>query len=97
MILEIVRTFGINNRNNLNHSYLLNNLKSMHYDAEANVICWELSRDPISHAVEFGNFIIHFSKSRKPVLIEILEADKFTKQFEKIKKVKEIEEVIPVN
>ncbi len=57
----------------------------MQYDPEANLISWEIAKDPISHAVELGNFIIHISKARKPVLIEILNAAKFIGQFEKLK------------
>ncbi len=69
----------------------------MQYDIESNIISWEISKDQIENAIELGNFIIHLSKAKKPVLIEILNADKFTKQFEKIKNVKNIEEVLPVN
>ncbi len=69
----------------------------MQYDVESNLISWEISKDPIENAIELGNFIIHLSKTSKPVLIEILNADKFTKQFEKIKNVKNIEEILPVN
>jgi len=57
----------------------------MHYDPEANLISWEITKDPISHAIELGNFIIHLSKSRTPVLIEIINATKFIGQFEKLK------------
>lgn len=56
----------------------------MIYDPEANVLCWELSNAPISHAREFGDFIIHLSKAGKPVLIEILNASSFTGQFKKL-------------
>lgn len=62
----------------------------MNYDAEANIISWEVSEGPISHAREFGNFIIHLSKSGKPVIIEILEASKFIGQMDKIKNLKNI-------
>lgn len=58
----------------------------MIYDPEANILSWELAGDPISHAREFGNFIIHLSKIGKPVLIEILEASKFVGQFKKLDK-----------
>lgn len=67
----------------------------MHYDPEANIISWELSKGTISHAREFGNFIIHLSSKGQPVLIEILDASKFVKQFDKVKTVKEMKEVIP--
>ncbi len=57
----------------------------MQYDLEANLISWELSKDPIDHCLEFGNFIIHLSKNKKPVLIEILNAAKFIGQTDKIR------------
>lgn len=57
----------------------------MHYDPEANLISWELTKDPIDHCLELGNFIIHLSKTKKPVLIEILNASKFVGQMDRIK------------
>ena len=69
----------------------------MDYDAESNIISWELSKDAISHARVFGNFIIHFSKNEKPILIEMLEASKFVGQFDKIKNVATTEEITPAN
>jgi len=72
----------------------------MQYDIESNILSIELTAGKISHAREFGNFIIHFSKNEKPILIEILEADKFNKQFSKIpnlKNIKKIQEAIGLN
>ncbi|MFH1225687.1 MAG: DUF2283 domain-containing protein [bacterium] len=57
----------------------------MQYDAEANILSWELTKDQIDHAIELGNFIVHLSKTKKPVLIEILNASKFVGQMDKIK------------
>ena len=57
----------------------------MQYDLEANIISWEITKDPINRAIELGNFIIHLSKTKKPVLIEILNASKFVGQMDKIK------------
>lgn len=57
----------------------------MQYDLEANLLSWEIAKDPIDHCLELGNFIIHLSKGKKPVLIEILNASKFTGQMDKIK------------
>jgi hypothetical protein len=37
----------------------------MEYDLEANILSWELAKGEISHAREFGNFIIHFSPAGK--------------------------------
>ncbi len=62
----------------------------MHLDIEANILSIELSSGPISHAREFGQFIIHFSPAGQPVLLEILEADKFARKFEKLKNIKNI-------
>ncbi len=69
----------------------------MLYDAEANILCWELAKGEISHAREFGNFIIHLSSSGKPILIEILDASKFIGQFDKIKNIKDIKNIVPAN
>lgn len=55
------------------------------YDIESNILSWELSKAPISHTLEIGNIIIHVSKVRKPVLIEILNASKFVGKVDKIK------------
>lgn len=57
----------------------------MMYDIESNILSWELSKAPISHTLEIGNIIIHVSKVRKPVLIEILNASKFVGKVDKIK------------
>ena len=47
------------------------------YEPEADVLSWEVSKNPIDFAKEIGNFVVHFSKNQTPVLIEILEASKF--------------------
>jgi len=57
----------------------------MQYDAESNLLSWEIAKDPIDHSLELGNFIIHLSKLKKPVLIEILNASKFVGQMDKVK------------
>lgn len=54
----------------------------MIYDAESNLISWEIAKGKISHTREFGNFILHLSDAGKPILIEILDASKFVKQFD---------------
>lgn len=68
----------------------------MLYDPESNIISWEVAKGRISHAKELGNLIIHVSKSGKPILIEILDASSFIKQFDKIKDIKDIKKVLPV-
>lgn len=65
----------------------------MFYDPEANIISWEMSKGEISHAREFGNFIIHLSPLGKPILIEILEASNFIGQFDKIKGLKNLKNI----
>lgn len=69
----------------------------MHYDPEANIISWEVAKGRVSHAREFGNFIIHMSESGKPLLIEILDASRFIGQFDKLKNVEEIRKIVPAN
>jgi uncharacterized protein YuzE len=69
----------------------------MLYDPEANILCWEVSKGEISHAREFGSLIIHLSGSGKPILIEILDASKFIGQFDKIKNIKEVKQILPAN
>ena len=66
----------------------------MQYDIEANIISWEINKDPINHAIELGNFIIHLSKTKKPVLIEILNASKFVGQMDKVKDLKNFKKQI---
>lgn len=65
----------------------------MFYDPEANIISWEIAKGEISHAHEFGNFIIHLSPLKKPILIEILEASSFIGQFDKIKNLKNLKNI----
>lgn len=67
----------------------------MIYDPEANIICIEIAKGKIAGTREFGNFIIHLSAGGKPVLIEILDASKFMGQFDKIKNLKDIAEILP--
>lgn len=71
----------------------------MLYDAESNILNWEVSRGKIDHSIEIGNFIIHVSKTKKPILIEVLEASKFIGQFDKLKDIKKLPEIksIPIN
>ena len=69
----------------------------MIYDPETNILCWEVSKGDISHAREMGNFIFHLSSAGKPILIEILDASSFVGQFDKLKNIKDIKKVVPVN
>ncbi len=69
----------------------------MLYDPEANILSIEIAKSEISHAREFGNFIVHLSPAGKPVLIEILDASKFMGQIEKLKNLGEIKGVVTAN
>lgn len=46
------------------------------YEAEADVLRWEISKDKIDYATEVGNLVVHYSKKHVPVYIEVLEASK---------------------
>ena len=53
------------------------------YDSEADVMSWETTqKGKIDYATEIGNFIVHFSKDNRPLLIEVLEASKILKKSE---------------
>ncbi|HAM88327.1 MAG: hypothetical protein US83_C0005G0058 [Candidatus Falkowbacteria bacterium GW2011_GWC2_38_22] len=67
----------------------------MLYDPEANIISLPIGKGKITHTSEFGNFIIHLSDAKKPILIEILDASKFMGQFDKIKNVGDIKKMLP--
>lgn len=47
------------------------------YSKDVDVLLVELSEQPIEHAEESGQFIIHFSADGVPVLLEILNARDF--------------------
>lgn len=52
---------------------------TLQYEPEADVLAVEYAhRTPIDHATEVGNLIVHFSRDDQPVLIEILNASRFT-------------------
>ncbi|MFA6171289.1 MAG: DUF2283 domain-containing protein [Patescibacteria group bacterium] len=65
----------------------------MIYDAESNLLSWEISKGPIKNARQFGNFIIHLSSAGQPVLIEVLNASSFIGQFEKVKELGKLKAV----
>jgi len=47
------------------------------YSREADVLMYEVSHEPIDYAEEMDSVIVHFTKSGKPMLLEILDASKF--------------------
>lgn len=66
----------------------------MNYDIEANILSWEISKGKISHAREFGNFIVHLSPAGKPILVEILEASNFKTKLGKLETIKQISQAL---
>ncbi len=68
----------------------------MTYNIETNIALIEVSTGTIDHCIELGNFIIHVSKTKKPILIEILEASKFVGQFNE-KTINNLKRIIPAN
>lgn len=71
----------------------------MIYNPEENILCVEVSSGKIDHTIELGNFIIHVSKTKKPILVEILEASKLVGQFNKNedKILENIRKALPAN
>jgi len=47
------------------------------YNREDDIMLLEVSEAPIDFAEEMGPIIVHFTKERKPVLLEILDASEF--------------------
>ncbi len=47
------------------------------YDPDADVLAITIAKTPFDHAQEMGDFVVHFSKTDKPVYIEILNAHQF--------------------
>ena len=61
-----------------------NNNVTIKYDAEADVLTWEISKKArIDYASEVGNIVVHFTKNHIPVLIEVLEASKIIPKNER--------------
>lgn len=45
------------------------------YDADADVVSFEVApKAKIDYASEVGDFVVHFTKQNKPVLVELLNA-----------------------
>lgn len=49
----------------------------INYNREKDIMLVEVSRKQIDYAEEAGPIIVHFSKDRHPVLLEILDASDF--------------------
>lgn len=66
----------------------------MNYDLEANILSWEIGKGKITHAREFGNFIVHLSRAGKPILVEVLEASNFKTKLGKLETIKQINQAL---
>ncbi|MBF0343757.1 MAG: DUF2283 domain-containing protein [Nitrospirae bacterium] len=49
-------------------------MKTIKYSKDVDILLIELSDKAIEYGEDEGQFIIHYSKDREPVLIEILDA-----------------------
>jgi len=54
------------------------------YDKGADVLSIEISKKSIDYAQEMGDFVVHFNKKDKPVLLEVLNAKRFLKKSFKL-------------
>ena len=54
------------------------------YDRDVDIMLIEASEEKIDFAEEFGSIIVHFTKDRKPVLLEILDASEFISNLSRI-------------
>jgi uncharacterized protein YuzE len=52
-------------------------MSKIKYSKDVDALLIQLSDKPIDFAEEEGQIIIHFSKDREPVLLEILDAKEF--------------------
>jgi len=70
----------------------MKNKVKIKYDADADVLSWELSRKiKIDYASEVGNIVVHFTKDHIPVIVEVLEASKLIQQSKKtVEKAREL-------
>ena len=61
------------------------------YYHEDDILVLKLNNKPYDHAEMEGNFVVHFTKDKRPVRIEVLEASRFFKEEAKAlpEKVKE--------
>ena len=54
------------------------------YNREQDILTYEVSDELIDYADEVGPIIVHFSKTGKPVLLEILDASEFITETTRI-------------
>lgn len=53
------------------------------YSGTEDILTYQVSDEPIDYAEEMDSVIVHFAKTGKPVLLEILDASKFLAQTAK--------------
>ncbi len=66
------------------------------YDRETDIMLVETSKGKIDFAEEIGPIIVHFTKNRKPVLLEILDASEFISNVSRVSMWAEREEFVPI-
>ena len=54
------------------------------YNRKQDILMYEVSDEPIDYADEVGPIIVHFSKTGKPILMEILDASEFITETTRI-------------
>ena len=52
-------------------------MRKIRYSQDEDVLLIELSENPVDHAEEAGQLIVHLSSAGEPVLLEILDAKEF--------------------
>lgn len=67
------------------------------YDRETDIMLVETSKKgKIDFAGEVGPIIVHFTKDRKPMLLEILNASEFISNLSKVSMKAKKEEFVPI-
>jgi len=54
------------------------------YDRNADALLIQVGKGKVDHAEEMGPFVVHFTKSGKPLLIEILDASEILSNLTRI-------------
>lgn len=57
-------------------------MKAKYYE-DADLLSFKISNKPYKYAEQKGDVIVHYSKNKEPVLIEIVNAAKFLKETNK--------------
>ncbi len=69
---------------------------SAKYYKEDDLLVIKLSKKPFTVAEKVGSFIVHYSKDKEPVLLEILNASKLLKETSKALPKSMIKEIFSV-